>query len=122
MQLVDNDPEAMIRHLVRIEMYFYTLKQAIHEWGDLNGQYVSSNKSVKLQKRTRTDTKLDADKARAILLQGGVQLGSVADYDLTQDGIIAKLGQIAGKKVISELIQAKATKTYKNTYWRIQVK
>lgn len=122
LELVDNDPEYMLRHLARIEMYAKTLKEAAQEWADKNGEFVNRTKTVKYQKRTRSFVKLDPDKARSLLKSQGIKLEDVAEVNLTEDGIIAKLGEVAGNKVISELVAAGAVKVQKTTYWRLQVK
>jgi translation elongation factor EF-Ts len=121
-ELVDNDPQYMLRHLARIEMYAKSLKEACQEWADKNGEYVSLDKTVKYQKRTRSMVKLDPDKARSLLKSQGINLADVAEINLTEDGIIAKLGEKEGNKVVSELVSAGAVKVSKTTYWRLQVK
>lgn len=121
-ELVDGNPQEAIRHLSRIEMYYEALKSAVHEWGRKNGDFVSNNKDVKLQKRTRSTTKLDSEKAAEILESSGFDLMDIADIRITEEAIKAKLGEVDGNKVIAELISAGAIKTFKTEYWRIQCK
>lgn len=121
-ELVEGNPADAIRHFCRMEMYMETLKKAIHEWGDANGDYVSSNKDVKLQRRTRSNITLDSNKASEILENQGHDIMDICEIKLTEESIKAKLGEVDGAKVIAELMSAGAYKKYTNTYWRIQCK
>jgi hypothetical protein len=121
-EVIEDDPEAALRHLARMQMYTESFEKAVKEWAERNGEYVSNNKSVKYQRRTRDYVKLDSEKAGAILEQQGFDLMDIADVRLTEESIKAKLGEVDGNKVISELIQAGAVKVNKITYWRLQIK
>ena len=103
-------------------MYAKTLDQAVKTWAQKNGEYVSLNKSVKYQRRARTYTTLDPEKSKAILKSSNISLSDICEIKLTEESIKAKLGEVKGNQVISELIEAGATKSHKVVYWRMQVK
>lgn len=122
LELVTNDPEATLRHLARMQMYVEALNEAVKTWALSKGEYVSPNKTVKYQKRTRNIVNLDPEKAGPMLESQGYDLTDIAEVRLTEESIKAKLGELDGNKVISELISAGAVKNHTITYWRLQVK
>ena len=120
--LVESNPEAALRHLARMQMYTEALEASVKKWAEKNGEFVSKNKSVKYQRRTREYVKLDSEKAGDVLESQGFDLLDIAEVKLTEESIKAKLGEVDGNKVIAELVAAGAIKVNKITYWRLQVK
>jgi hypothetical protein len=121
-EMVAEDPKGSIKRLYQLEMYVEALKKAVHEWADSNGDFVSEDKSVKIQKRTRSSVTLDSAKASSILEEQGHDIMDICEIKLTEESIKAKLGEVDGSSVISGLMAAGAYKKYTNSYWRIQCK
>lgn len=116
----EENPELMLVHMHKMQMYLEALEKAAKSWAEANGEFVSA--TVKYQKRTRKTVKLDAEKAKDLLASQGVNINDIAEVALTEESIKAKLGEADGNRVISELVSAGAIKTHETKYWRLQVK
>lgn len=116
----EENPELMLIHMHKMQMYLEALEKAAKSWAEANGEFVS--KSVKYQKRSRKTVKLDATKAKELLSSQGININEIAEVVLTEESIKAKLGDADGNQVISELVNAGAIKTFETKYWRLQVK
>lgn len=110
----------MLLKLNQAQMYVQALQAACKQYAQSNGPVKTSRVSYK--KISRKFQQIDTQKAEQIINQAGFQLIDIAKVELTQDSIIAKLGKEKGNKVISQLKQAGAVRSFSKQYWRLSIK
>lgn len=119
-ELVEKDPETWIRRAKLVEAYAVALKQAVESYGDRHGGYKSD--SVSLKKVKREQEKFDPAKAKRLLEEQGFDVLGLSEVKVTEDSIIASIGEEDGGKLISELKTMGASKSYTTEYWKVSVK